>query len=144
MHPQLYRTGNEAFRHIIAHPDVVKESDVVSEVIMSWMSPFSGMSVVSNRETPFHRDVKSRVEWYDMLVTLGDYEDGRLETPNLGLRMVYNPGTVVGIAGKAVRHGVAPCKKDRVFLAYYMRDKVHERLQMVSPGWMTTDYYNIP
>jgi hypothetical protein len=138
MHPNLYRMGINAWNHIVENPELVQESEVVLQLLTFWMSPFSGMSVISNRETIFHRDTKSRHEWYDLLVTLGDYSDGTLELPGLGIRVVYNPGAVVGIAGKVLRHGVAPSKGNRVCLAYFMRQKVQERLGVELSGYSNT------
>jgi hypothetical protein len=135
MHPELYHMGMEAWKSILNSPDIIKESELVLELLTLWMSPFSGMSVISNRETILHRDVKSRHEWYDLLLTLGDYSDGRLEVPGLGIRVTYNPGSVVGIAGKVLRHGVAACKGNRVCLAYFMRQKVLERLGVAFSGY---------
>jgi hypothetical protein len=142
MHPELYRKGMEAYRTILENPGLVKESGVVLELLTCWMSPFSGMSVLSNRETIFHRDVQSRNEWYDMLVTMGDYKNGMMELPGLGLRLKYDPGTIVGIGGKVVRHGVSSCDGNRVCLAYFFRHKVLERLGVEPAGYSSSNTYD--
>jgi hypothetical protein len=40
-----------------------------------------------------------------------------------------------------LRHGVAECEGERICLAYYMRDKVHERMGVEAAPWMKMDYY---
>jgi len=99
-----------------------------------WSTPFNGVSVISNRSTPLHRDCNSRKEWMDMLVALGMYNLGNLTVPGVGIEFVYNPGTVVGILGKVLQHG-AECDGERACLAFYMRDKVQERLGLRVPTY---------
>jgi hypothetical protein len=89
-----------------------------------------------------HRDIQARKPWYDILATFGDYKDGKMELPNLGIQLEYNPGTIVGLAGKVVQHGVAHCTGNRVCLAYYMRDTVHKRARIKAPGWMNGSVYD--
>lgn len=99
------------------------------------------MSVMVNRATPCHRDVNGRNNWMDLLVTLGEYSLGRLELPGLGIRLVYDPRTVVGILGKVISHGVGEVNGDRTCMAYYMRDGVHERLGLPPGSWMNVSHY---
>lgn len=108
--------------------------------LQHWPSVFNAVTVLSNRETPLHRDNNSRSQWYDMLATIGPYEDACLELPGAGLKLKYSSGTILGFAGKVLRHGVAECKGERLCLAYYMRDKVHERMGVEAAGWMKTQY----
>ena len=49
-----------------------------------------------------------------------------MELPGLGISLEYSPGTVVGILGRLVEHGVPGFEEDRVCHAYFMRDDVHE------------------
>jgi hypothetical protein len=142
IHPELYHSGRDTLLALARQPTKVKEADLYVNLLQYWSSGFSGMSVISNRECPMHRDIQARKPWYDILATFGDYKDGRLELPNLGIRLEYNPGTVVGLAGRVVRHGVAHCTGNRVCLAYYMRDTVHERAGIQAPGWMNGSVYD--
>jgi len=70
----------------------------------------------------------------DILVALGMYQEGTLELPGINVQLQYDPGTVVGIAGRVIAHS-AKCNGDRACIAYYMREKVHHRLGVASPGW---------
>lgn len=126
---------------MLANPSTVKDHDNVTQALKFWTSPFSGISVISNRETPVHRDVNGRHPWYDILATFGQYSKGHLELPGLGYRLQYNPGTVVALAGKVVRHGVPRVQGNRVCMAYYMRNKVHEWLGVRSASWMNREIY---
>jgi hypothetical protein len=64
-----------------------------------------------------------------------------LNLPTVGLQLPYPLGTVVGLCGEILRHGVIECKGDRTCLAYYMSDKVHERMGVEGAPWMKMDYY---
>ena len=143
-HPELYMAGQKVFFEIIHNPAVIKEGDAVLEVLKYWTSPFSGYGLVSNCITPFHRDNNSQGQWYDFLTTIGPYSGGRLVIYNLGLEFVYESGTMVALLGKLLRHGVMAPEGDRICLAQYMRDNVHPRMGIASPGWMTLTTYGIP
>ena len=103
-----------------------------------WTTPFSGYGLISNCNTPLHRDNNSQGPWYDCLTTIGDYEiGGRLVLKNLGLELDYASGTMVFLLGKLVRHGVSNINGNRVCIAQYMRDNVHERMRVRSADWPT-------
>ena len=88
-----------------------------------------------------HRDNSSRPECFDMLLTLGNYDDGEIVFPNLGVWLRYNPGTLVALSGKLIQHGVEEVDGDRVCLAFYMKDNVHERLNVPPTAWMTQEMH---
>ena len=140
IHPELYAIGRAALIQLANDPNQVKEPLDLLEVLKVWSIPFSSISVISNRQSPFHRD-NARKPWYDVLATFGNHKNGVMELPGLGMRLLYNPGTMVGISGKIVRHGVAACEGDRVCVAYYMKDRIHERLGLPAPQWMKLQYY---
>jgi hypothetical protein len=139
--PELYELGRDALQHLYQHPDMTDTPDILLRVLDIWHSPFSALSVVSNRVTPLHRDMQGRPEWYDMLVALGDYEHGRFALPALGLICRYNPGTILAFSGKIFQHG-ATCVGNRACIAYYMRDNVHDRLRSPMIGWANVRLYD--
>ena len=141
IHPELYAAGIQALTTLASHPELVKEGDELAAILQVWSSPYSSYSIISNRESIGHQDNNSRPAWYDMLVSVGTYNEGVLTLPGLGLTFQYNPGTVVGLCGKLLKHAVPEVVGNRVCLAYYMRDKVHERIEVSAPGWMTLDKY---
>lgn len=136
--PELYEVGMSGLRKLWQDPSLVETPSLLQAALEIWSVPFTGLSVISNRSTPLHRDFNSRKEWLDLLVALGHYDRGVMRLPGLGLELAYNPGTVVRIAGRVIQHGVE-CNGERACLAYYMRDKVHERLGLRVPSWFNLD-----
>jgi hypothetical protein len=147
VHPELYQIGREVLKKVADSPDMVKDGEEVLEVLRLWTTPFSGYGLISNCTTPFHRDNNSQGQWYDCLTTIGEYEKGaQLKLKNLGLDLDYPSGTMVFLLGKIVRHGTSEINGNRVCIAQYMRDKVHERMRMRSPEWPTVSktFLSIP
>lgn len=144
IHPELYKAGWKAMRLLQDNPNLVKEGREMLDVLPLWSSPFSAYSIIANRCTPFHRDNQSRKEWYDMLVSVGDYQEAELSMPGIGPTFAYNSGTVMAFSGKVLQHGVGRHSGNRLCIAHYMRDKVHERLGIQAPGWMNVDSYGLP
>ncbi|KDQ56923.1 hypothetical protein JAAARDRAFT_131815, partial [Jaapia argillacea MUCL 33604] len=94
------------------------------------------------RETPVHRDAQCPVEWYDLLATVGTYEGAEFELRGVGIRYAYIPGTVVGLSGYLLKHGVSSCVGERVCYAYFMRPKVISRLGILTEGQIQVDKYS--
>ena len=141
LHPEQYMAGMTALQAMADCPEVVRESEQIMRILRLWSSPYSSYSIVSNRMSVVHRDNSSRPECFDMLLTLGNYDDGEIVFPNLGVRLRYNPGTLVALSGKLIQHGVEEVDGDRVCLAFYMKDNVHERLNVPPPAWMTQEMH---
>jgi hypothetical protein len=80
---------------------------------------------------------------YNLLVTLGHYQNFNLNLPGLGLSLEYSPGTVVGLLGVTLEHEVPHFEGERVCYAYFMRDSVHEWARVSGYTWMTTDHYDL-
>jgi len=119
----------------------MQDLEDLQEALELWTSIFNGVQIISNRETPIHRDFQSRPEWYDLLVTVGPYKDTVFELPGIGIRFAYNSGTVIGLSGKVLRHGVTETEGERICLAYYMRENVQRRLGTNLASWNTWDSY---
>jgi len=136
IHPELYDAGWQTTQHLRNTPEIGAE-----DVLSRWASVFSGVSVISNRNSPLHRDWNSRSHWYDMVATLGSYQNCKLELPGVGISLEYGPGTVVGLAGNVLQHAVRRFDGDRVCYAYFMRDNVHAWAKIPARNWMHTDCY---
>jgi len=141
IHPELYKIGRNTLECLRQNPGLVDSPQDLLKALSIWYSPFSALSVISNRVTPLHRDMQSRPEWYDMLVALGEYNHGRISLPGLGLIYCYNPGTIIAFSGKIFRHG-ATCPGDRACLSYYMRDNVLERVGAPMISWPNVQLYD--
>lgn len=109
--------------------------DDANDLINIWTSIFNGCQVMSNRETPVHRDNNSASPWYDLLCSVGPYHTADMELTNIGLTFQYNTGVIVALCGHIVRHGVSSTHGDRMCLAYYMRENVQCRLGSTLAGW---------
>jgi hypothetical protein len=136
IHPELYDAARETLDCLRRAPGIKNQS-----VLSRWTSVFNGVAIISNRDTPPHRDGYTRHQWYDLLITLGSYRDSNLELPGLGLSLEYGPGTVVGLSGMMLEHAVPTFKGERVCYAYFMRANVHQWGRVRGAGWMRTDYY---
>lgn len=134
MHPDQFQAGKSALEKLRGQPDL-------AEVLDKWSSVFTGVAVISNRITPGHRDTGGRLPWYDLLATVGNYHDAEFELSTLGIKLRYNPGTVIAVAGKTLEHGMPSFKGERVCYAFFMKESVHERMRVEAPGWMTHRYY---
>lgn len=133
MHPSLYRASEEVFKSLAG-------SDV-HEYTNMWGLPFTAVSVISNRESIYHRDTKSSYTMYDMLATFGPSAETQLVLPDLNVLVAYPPGTVVGIAGRLIRHGVTREEGPRLCHAYYFRESVFQRCKVMDPGYMSQSVY---
>jgi len=83
--------------------------------------------------------VKGYRESFDLLLTIGDYTDSWIHLPGLGFSLIYDPGTIVALAGNVLQHGVCPVASDWACLAHFFHQKVRERLGVIQPGWVTLD-----
>lgn len=135
--PDLYRSSLAAIQAlqtgIMVNPD---------DVVQMWPSVWSGISVIVNRKTPYHRDWGGAFPDYDLLVSAGTHGECFLDVPDIGGRLLYLPGTAVAISGKLLRHGVLDWRGgERVCNAHFMKDAVHEGLDQPRPDWPKLDDY---
>lgn len=84
----------------------------VAEALAIWPAVFNAVQLISNRETPFHRDTSGQATWLDLLISLGDYSEGTIVFRNLGIQVAYSPGSAVLMGGFLVHHGVAKVEPD--------------------------------
>jgi hypothetical protein len=139
IHPELYEAGLETYARL--GMDANFKVHDVHNVLSRWGSAFNGVAVLSNRITPAHRDGNSRKHWYDILVTLGAYQECQLKLAGLAVSLDYGPGTVVGLSGMVLQHEVSGFEGERVCYAYFMRNNVHEWANVPASNWMNTKYY---
>ncbi|KAG2109049.1 uncharacterized protein F5147DRAFT_652614 [Suillus discolor] len=95
-----------------------------------WPSDFSGIEVIVNRETPYHRDPGASPSFYDLLAIL--------DLPDVGAELQYDPGSMVYICGKVLEHGVPRWRDgERIIIAHFVKDKVHDRQSIPRPMFPT-------
>ena len=85
-----------------------------------WPSPFTVLSIISNRMTQLHRDTKGIAPFYDIVTTLGRDSDGVFEVPGIGLRFEF--------CGKVLAHKVAGVEGDKFCVVQYVHKKVLEHI----------------
>ncbi|KAG2356244.1 hypothetical protein BDR07DRAFT_1492165 [Suillus spraguei] len=83
MHPQQYFAGLRALSHL-GDKAVSKELPQMPETLQYWASMFNTLSIISNRETPNHRDHLSIPECFNILTTVGNYSNARMRLSDMG------------------------------------------------------------
>ena len=113
------------------------------EHLPMWGSAFSGIGVISNRVTLQHRDTGGCLPWYDLLVSAGTHVAANINIPEAGATFSYAPGTVFLVCGKLLSHSVTEwVGGERICVAHYMRNMVHERLGVHRPHWCMFAMYS--
>jgi hypothetical protein len=133
-HPATYETGMNCVKAIGESKNVAKTENL-EDLMAVWSTPYTTTSLMSNRDSPLHRDVGASPTCMDLLVSVGTYTSGEFLVPGLGLRLWYRPGTVIGLLGRAVRHG-AVAFGGRLVFAQYLRESVLEALELPAPDWV--------
>jgi hypothetical protein len=137
--PDLFSIGAKAIEKL----KYGENPDIQHENVQLWPSFFSAIEVITNRITVMHRDQQAAPQMYDFLVSGGTHTNTWFELPDIGTRLLYNPGTVTAICGKVLRHGITTWQEDtdRLCTAHFMRDSVHNRLNLPRPGWVSEKRY---
>ena len=121
----------------------LRKSNWSKDIALKWQSVFTGVSIISNRVTPLHRDSRGRPQWFDLLA---NFSEGR-STPRfliteLGLDLEYSSGIVLGFCGSILEHEVkAWGQGDKICYAHFMRESVRKRLHVSPPGWVNRSVY---
>ncbi|KIM60371.1 hypothetical protein SCLCIDRAFT_54569, partial [Scleroderma citrinum Foug A] len=126
MHPPLYAAGLQVREKLDAWSR--ENSPAMQDALEHWSTVYTNLSMMSNQQTPLHRDPQSQSDWYDLLATVGKYDNCFLHIPTLRVQLEYRPGTVVTFSRRLLRHGVIEEGGDQCCLAYYMRDNIHNCL----------------
>jgi len=130
--PELFDSGLKAIELIKQGREMAKPHPHQQ----LWPSIFSGSQVIVNWVTPPHRDSGGCPTHYDLLVSAGTHTQAKLSIPELGVHLSYRPGDVVAVCGKGFLHEVGDWSGgERVCMSHYMKDNVHERLEVQHPNW---------
>jgi hypothetical protein len=138
INPEVYRAGIEALEAIILNPELVSKNDDLHEILTFWTSPFLAISLISNRNSPLHRDNGGGYPTMDLLMSVGKYRHAWFNVPGLGYNLCYNSGTVIGICGRVVRHG-ATAEGQRLVWAHYLKINMLQELGITEPDWVQLD-----
>ena len=99
IHPELYTVGIASLKLLNQDSNSITKGDRLAAVLREWSSPLMAITTISNRDTSYHRDNRSAHPWFDMLLALGEYQQG--------IRFKYDLGAVVALAGRILRDGAA-------------------------------------
>lgn len=112
------------------------------ELLKIWTSAFTGITVISNRKTPAHRDRGAAFQDYDILSSVGTHRLAKLLIHDFGVPFAYGPGTVVALCGRFLQHEVPEWEEgERVCYAHFMKRKVLEKLRSGAREWVTLDMF---
>jgi hypothetical protein len=122
----------------------LRELKTTEEIAKQWQSVYTGVSVISNRVTPSHRDTRGRAEWFDTLMSYSDPRvTPRLLIEDIGLDLEYRSGAVISFCGTLLKHKVESWGDgDRVCYAHFMREEVRKRLDVTAAGWLYQSRYD--
>ena len=110
--------------------------------IKLWPSAFSAIQAIVNRSTPSHCNSGASGPVFDLLVSAGTHTEAFISLGDVQARLSYNPGTVVLVCGRVLRHEVPTWEGgEHICIAHYMCDNVHERLGLKRPDWVAIDSY---
>jgi hypothetical protein len=117
---------------------------MTKDVASKWQSVFTSITIISNRATPSHQNLKERPEWFDGLLNYsGVGNRAQLLIKDLGLTLEYSTKTIVGFCRSILQHEVRSSgNSDRVCYAHFMRELVRKRLDVPPGGWVNCSLYN--
>jgi hypothetical protein len=121
IHPYLFKRGMDVWKAAHDYPWNFRNGERVEQILKIWATPFTAMSLISNRETPLHRDLKGGRNFFDAILTFGNYEEGRFQIPEAGLRFRYESGTVVFLESRSLEHGASPVLGERCCMVLFFR-----------------------
>jgi len=135
INPAVFKTGASCIREISKNPYRVAKRENLEDLLKIWRSPYTSASLISNRDTPLHRDNSGGYSTMDLLLSVGNYSNGRFQTPGLGYEFMYNSGTVIGIVGRIFMHG-ATAWGERLCYAQWNKQNVLDSLGIPSTDWV--------
>lgn len=134
--PRTFEAGCKSIEEIKRLQQSQSANEPFLENVLKWSSIFSGITVITNRKTKYHKDRGGHDSVFDLLLSCGTHSCCKLNVKELKLSFSYNPGTVVALNGSFLHHGVDGWTGgDRICYAHYMKKKVHERTGVKEVAW---------
>jgi hypothetical protein len=126
LHWSLYQELKNLRSHMCRLPGSVQHA-----VNDGWASVFPCMAVGLNRTTRIHRDSQGFRNGLDIISVLGQFSDGHLNLPDLGLKFEWEPGCLGAFDGYDLAHSVEPWDgSHRVTVISFCRSSSWRRLKL--------------
>ncbi|KAG1722298.1 hypothetical protein EDB19DRAFT_1916732 [Suillus lakei] len=119
MHPDLYLAGMET-QVRLGKWAAIYELDKMHHHLQCWTSVFNVVSVICNRQTPPHRDPKCRLAAFDIMMTTSIYHPVIMDFMNLGIKFLYDSGSMLASSCRLVRHYMNVEEGNRIVTVWYM------------------------
>ncbi|KAG2129668.1 uncharacterized protein EDB93DRAFT_1095358, partial [Suillus bovinus] len=119
MHPDLYLAGIQTQVRLGEWASQYELHDMCYH-LQHWTSVFNVVSVICNHRSPPHRDPKCRPEAFDIMTTTGIYHPVITDFINLGIKFLYNSGSMLASSCRLVRHHMHVEEGNRIVTAWYM------------------------
>lgn len=129
----------EQFELTLKSLEALCKDESFADIAEQWAFAFNAVSVISNRETPEHRDRGSGGHGiFDLLLSIGGCSRTVLELPGIGLRLIYDSGTIVLFSGHVHLHSVSASERERMAIACYARKAIYHKFGLSLPSSMTS------
>ena len=92
---------------------------------------FVGYYLLVNMLTTLHRDVLDPPDGWVAMVVLGEYENGELCLPDIGVQLPYKARDVVFLRSWALKHFIREFQGNRYVLVFSTSNSIFEWLKMV-------------
>ncbi|KAG1830856.1 hypothetical protein EV424DRAFT_1314940 [Suillus variegatus] len=142
MHPDLYWAGMET-QVRLGKWAARYELNEMHHHLQRWTSVFNVVSIICNRRTPPHRDPKCRPAAFDIMTTAGVYCPVIMDFMNLGIKFLYDSGSILASSCRLVRHYMNVEEGNRIVTAWYMRDSIHNFVGTPSTEYAKYDRVDI-
>ncbi|KAH6888208.1 hypothetical protein BKA70DRAFT_1443194 [Coprinopsis sp. MPI-PUGE-AT-0042] len=118
LHPKLFNDAMEVYCILFhEHRDVLWNWEATCEILRDWPYVFHNISMTADRGGRLWREMAGAPLGMELLVTGGGYMEAILETPSLGKRWMYEPGTVIAMMGRLVPYQVTHVQGERWVMA---------------------------
>ncbi|KAG2048432.1 hypothetical protein BDR06DRAFT_895603, partial [Suillus hirtellus] len=124
MHPDLYLAGIKTHVRLGEWASRHQLHDMCYH-LQCWTSVFNVVSVICNCQSPPHRDPKCQPEAFDIMTTTGIYHPVIMDFINLGIKILYNSGSMLASSCQLVRHHMHVEEGNWIVTAWYMQDSIH-------------------
>ncbi|KAG2094194.1 uncharacterized protein F5147DRAFT_779046 [Suillus discolor] len=142
MHPDLYWAGMET-QVRLGKWAARYELDEMHHHLQRWTSVFNVVSIICNCRTPPHRDPKCQPAAFDIMMTPGVYRLVVMDFMNLGIKFLYDSGSILASSCRLVRHYMNVEEGNRIVTAWYMQDSIHNFVGTPSTEYAKYDRVNI-